>query len=358
MCVSCRRGRRDAERRTRAGVTRRGGRSGQRARLGTRDAGRAFRERARRASLGIRRSRRVADDDRRPRRLTRETSMDAGGLLFSRRRGISGTRPRSAIETAPAWKCARARVPCPARNKPPPVSGARCRTPRTGTTSDGATRVYFCCESGHRTLYRGRRCRCSSRWRRWRCCTACKASSRPIAGLRDDTDPSRPRVHASPRPRFSRPDATRRLFPRRLRERQTRRCLLRSAMDRPRKRARGPTPTRPSSNFAPRRVSASRDSSPEARVTVARTSSASARRAERSGWRHANKASLAQAYPEWCRTPKTCCRVTRGSAHIESHVRNTRSPERTSRDCLLIRFSEISFKSSLDHRFPHPLARV
>ena len=216
MCVSCRRGRRDAERRTRAGVTRRGERSGQRARLGTRDAGGAFRERARRASLGIRRSRRVADDDRRPRRLTRETSMDAGGLLFSRRRGISGTRPRSAIETAPAGKCARERVPCPARNKPPPVSGARCRTPRTGTTSDGATRVYFCCESGHRTLYRGRRCRCSSRWRRWRCCTACKASSQPIAGLRDDTDPSRPRVHASPRPRFSRPDATRRLFPRRL----------------------------------------------------------------------------------------------------------------------------------------------
>ena len=34
-----------------------------------------------------------------------------------------------------------------------------------------------------------------------------------------------------------------------------RRCLLRSAMDRPRKRARLPTPTRPSSSFAPRRVS-------------------------------------------------------------------------------------------------------
>ena len=39
------------------------------------------------------------------------------------------------------------------------------------------------------------------------------------------------------------------------RERQTRRCLLRSAMDRPRKRARLPPPTRTSSNFAPRRVS-------------------------------------------------------------------------------------------------------
>ena len=34
------------------------------------------------------------------------------------------------------------------------------------------------------------------------------------------------------------------------------------------------------------------------------------------------------------------------------------SPERTSRDCLLIRFSEIPFNPSLDHRFPHPLARV
>ena len=29
--------------------------------------------------------------------------------------------------------------------------------------------------------------------------------------------------------------------------------------------------------------------------------------------------------------------------------------ERTSRDCLLIRFSKISFKPSIDHRFPHLL---
>jgi hypothetical protein len=136
-----------------------------------------------------------------------------------------------------------------------------------------------------------------------------------------------------------------------------RRCLLRSAMDRPRKRARLPTPTRPSSSFAPRRMSrltprvpkrASPSPAPRAPAHAAPSGVDVVTRIKR----------VSQAYPEWCRTPKTCCRVTRGSADIESHVRNTRSPERTSRDCLLIRFSEISFKSSLDHRFPHPLARV
>ena len=216
MCVSCRRrGRRrtaDARGGDAAGRAERSARASRDARRGARVSRKSASRVARVSTVAPRRRRRPTT----PTTDARNVDGRAGGILFSRRRGSSGTRPRSAIETAPAGKCARARVPCPVRNKPPPFSGARCRTPRTGTTSDGATRVYFCCESGRRMLYRGRRCRCSSRWRRWRCCTAYKASSRPIAGPRDDTDPSRPRVHASPRPRSSRPDATRRLFPRRL----------------------------------------------------------------------------------------------------------------------------------------------
>ena len=132
-----------------------------------------------RASRGNRRSHRVAEDDRRPTR-TRVEMRLVGVLFFSRRSGMSEHARASAIETAPAAKYTCARVPCPAHNTPPPVSGARCRTPRTGATSDGATRVYFCCESGRRTLYRGRRCRCSNRRRLWRCCTACKTSSCPL----------------------------------------------------------------------------------------------------------------------------------------------------------------------------------
>ena len=206
---------------------------------------------------------------------------------------------------------ARARVPCPARNKPPPVSGARCRTPRTGTTSDGATRVYFCCESGHRTLYRGRRCRCSSRWRRWRCCTACKASSRPMSD--HATRQIAPQTESTARLVLTPRDPTRREdFSFGASRERHRRCLLRSAMDRPRKRARGPAPTRPFANFASPRVlnlatrvpkRASPSPAPRAPAHAAPSGVDVVTRIKR----------VSQAYPEWCRTPKTCCRVTRGS---------------------------------------------
>ena len=215
--------------------------------------GGARRESARRTSRGYRRSCRVVEDAGRP---TRDARRKIDSRVFFSFPVALESRERARASpsgTAPAGKNTRARVPHLVRNTPPPVSGARCRTPRTGATSDGATRVYFCCESGHRTLYRGRRCRCSSRRRLWRCCTACKASLRPSGASRDDADPSRCRTHASPCPRSSRPDATRRLFLRHL-PRKNRRCLLRSAMDRPRKRALLPTPTRPFANFASPRV--------------------------------------------------------------------------------------------------------
>ena len=70
---------------------------------------------------------------------------------------------------------------------------------------------------------------------------------------RDAADRSTRRIHRSPRPRSSRPDASEDFSFGASRERH-RRCLLRSAMDRPRKRARGPAPTRPFANFASPRV--------------------------------------------------------------------------------------------------------
>ena len=100
-----------------------------------------------------------------------------------------------------------------------------------------------------------------------------------------------------------------------------RRCFLRSAMDRPRKRARLPTPTRPSSSFAPRRVSrhtprvpkrASPSPAPRAPAHAAPSGVDVVTRIKR----------VSQAYPEWCRTPKTCCQVTRGRGSRTSNLTN------------------------------------
>ena len=310
---SCRRrGRRDAERRTRAGVTRRGERSGQRASLGTRDAGRAFRERARRASLGYRRSRRVADDDRRPRRPTRETSMDARVVFCfpvvveSRERGRAAPsrRLRRGNARARAYLVLRAinhrrfrghAVAHLAQVRPLMAPREFIFVVNLAIARFTEVRVVVVAVDGgvgvvaqHTRHHLGR------------------LLDLAMIQIRPDPESTR-RLALAPR------DPTRRedFFLGASRERH-RRCLLRSAMDRPRKRARLPTPTRPSSSFAPRRMSrltprvpkrASPSPAPRAPAHAAPSGVDVVTRIKR----------VSQAYPEWCRTPKTCCRVTRGS---------------------------------------------
>lgn len=245
----------------------------------------------------------------------------AGGLLFSRRRGISGTRPRSAIETAPAGKCARARaylvlrainhrrfrghaVAHLAQVRPlmAPrefifvVNLAIARFTEVGVVVvavDGGVGVV----AQHTRHHLGR------------------LLDLAMIQIRPDPESTR-RLALAPR------DPTRRedFFLGASRERH-RRCFLRSAMDRPRKRARLPTPTRPSSSFAPRRVSrltprvpkrASPSPAPRAPAHAAPSGVDVVTRIKR----------VSQAYPEWCRTPKTCCQVTRGRGSRTSNLTN------------------------------------